>query len=431
MTLCYVPAGCEAYSRSSAQIMVRNVRNKAERTHFGKKYKKWETFDRTVVETTSTLRGTVLPEEEFDTCVPIFSPSFLKSLGLKVLLANPVVGKSYIKAPFHAAGLRSIVDSGGFQMLVGSTDFVDPDEVIKRYNANADIGMALDLPLPSEFEPMYFNSVSHLIRANDQYMLKRLTKGIDLAIISHGATLELRKRRLDVLDRDARVVAVAGLGTKPGPGVDRHFTAVENLMYVVSRYRKTASYFHILGVTSKLWMFVYALLDASDYVKNIGADSVSHRLSALVGYYHLANFKVLELGKNSPYKTTPMCNCPVCSSIDDLRIIHSWKILEAHNLYVCARQTEFLSYLAGAYLKGLVPLKEVYQHLDLTISEAKFATIVRYVQEVIASKFKPLQNKTQTRGLFGSRASKPKADARFESIIRSYEKFHGVKFPRG
>lgn len=432
MTLCYVPAGCEAYSQSTIQVNVRNLPNKRERTHFGQKYKKWETLDRTVVEIATSPKGAVLPTEEFDTAVSIFSPTFLKNLGLKVLLANPVVGKSYVKAPFHSAGLRSIVDSGGFQMLTGVSDFVHPDEVIARYNANADIGMPLDLPVRSKFEDQYFNSVSHLIKANDQYILKRLNKNIDLALISHGSSLELRKRRLDVLDRDARVVAIAGLGIKPPPGIDRHFAAVENLMYVVSRYRKTTQYFHVLGVTSKLWMFIYALLDESGYVKNIGADSVSHRLSALIGVYDLANFKTLELGKNKPYKTTPMCNCPLCSSVDDLRIMHSWRLLEAHNLYVRARQTEFLAYLARSYLKGSVPLKEVFQHLDLPLTENKFATIVRYVQEVMAAKFRPLQNKTQTKGLFGGgKKVKGAPDAHYEKVISGYERFHGKKFPRG
>ncbi|MFO5067294.1 hypothetical protein RCK10_24840, partial [Salmonella enterica subsp. enterica serovar 1,4,[5],12:i:-] len=92
-------------------------------------------------------------------------------------------------------GIESIIDSGGFQMLKGTVDFVNPDSVIEEYNACADIGMPLDLPILAENEKEFWDPVSRLIRANDQYIEPRLNKGIDLALISHGTSLELRKRR--------------------------------------------------------------------------------------------------------------------------------------------------------------------------------------------------------------------------------------------
>ncbi|QRE00062.1 hypothetical protein [Burkholderia phage BCSR5] len=431
MTVHYVPAGVEAYSERTAQLYVKNKPNEKETTEFGPKVKRWRTKDRTVVEAMSSARGAVIPEEQFDVCVPIFSPTAIKACGLSLVLANPEVGKDYKKAPYEKQGIKSIVDSGGFQLLRANVDFVHPDGVIDRYNKDANIGMPLDLPVRTAFEPAYFRQVSHLIKANDDYILKRLDPGIDLALISHGSTVELRKARLDVLDRKANVVAIAGLGIKPPPGIDRTNAAVENLMYVISRYHKKTEYFHVLGVTSKLMMFFYALLERSGYVKNIGADSVSHRLGALVGMYDTADFKTLDLKKNQAYRQTPQCNCPICTSIDDLRIIHSWRILEAHNLWVRAEQTRFLCALAEDYLAGKVPLAEVHQKMDLNITLNKFTLLVNYIRDVMANKWKPMRSTSKTKGLAGLAQTTIKTDAHYEAVISRYEKFHGKTFPEG
>ena len=118
MSLVYVPAGVEAYSGATSQVFVRNQKNKKERTYFGAKYKKWETLTKTITEAASTTKGSILPEEEYDAAISIFSPLFLKNCGFKVLLANPVVGKSFVKEPFHKMGLKSIVDSGGSRFVL-------------------------------------------------------------------------------------------------------------------------------------------------------------------------------------------------------------------------------------------------------------------------------------------------------------------------
>lgn len=427
MSLHYVPAGIEAYSERTAQIYIKTKTFSKEKTKFGQKTKKWYTRDKLVIEAMSSNKGAIVPSGDFDRTFSIFSPAFIKACGLRLVLANPEVGKDYKKHPYEALGVSTIVDSGGFQLLRANVDFVHPDKVIKRYNKEANIGMPLDLPVRAKFEAAYFDKVSNLIRANDTYILSKLKPGIELALISHGSTLERRIARLDVLDRKAKVVAIAGLGIKPPPGVDRVLAAVENLMYVISRYHKTAKYFHVLGVTSKLWLFIYALLDKSGYVNAIGADSVSHRLGALVGTYDTYDFQSIDLLKNKQYKTRPLCNCPVCSSIGDLRIIQSWRLLEAHNLWVRAKQTELIGELAELYLARSVTLQEVIDVLKLNIDLNKLTTTVNYVEKVMDKKFFRLRSNQSSKGLF-NKGSKLITDEHYEKVIKHYEKFHGKKF---
>lgn len=423
-----VPAGVEAYS-NNAQLGITNQGNSTERSYFGKMYKKWKTHDKVLTEIASGKKVT-LPEETFDQLLPIFSPTFVKLCGFEIILANPVVGKEFYKEPYERFGIKSIVDSGGFQLLKDSVTFVNPDDVIERYNANANIGMPLDLPMESKYEAAYFDAASKLIRANDRYILSKLEPVVDLALISHGTTLALREARLNVLDRRAKVIAIAGLHIQPQPGVDRLEAAIENFMYVISRYRKTTEYFHVLGVTSRTWMFIYALLSESGYVKNIGADSVSHRLASLVGDFDTLDFRTIPLTKNPPYNIRPMCSCPVCSLIQDTRILQSWRILESHNLWVRKKQVETIVEIAQAYKAGLMSLSEVHKAARLTLPYEKFTKVVRYVEEVVSNKFRPFRVKRTTSALFKRPKSHLVTNDRYDKIFQRYEKFHKERFTK-
>lgn len=433
MTLHYVPAGVEAYTSSNAQLSVKYEANKKEETAFGLKYKKWWTKDRTLTLVNRGLTSGVSAVKGADALAPLFNASFVKACGLTKVLANPLNG-TYSKDSYEALGIETIMDSGGFQMIKGTTPFVNPDEVVGNYNAYTNIGIPLDLPIRLAVEDTFFDPVSKLIRANDDYMLERLNKKVNLALISHGSSISLRRKRLDVLDRDAEVVAIAGLQGKKGqPGVNKILSNAEALMYVVNRYRKTARYFHVLGVTSKMWFFVYALLDASGYVKSIGGDSVSHRLSALVGTYDMPDFSVVNIAKGSTYTQSLPCNCPVCSLVDDTRIIQAQILLESHNLWVRARQTEFLASLARSYLAGTTLVKTVYDALGLRTGIAEFQHILDYVQTIVASdKFKPISREKARKTLFSDiRSTTTTEGATFDqyiTIIGRYEKFHKKKF---
>jgi len=428
MALHYVPAGIEGYSDRRSQLQITNKPNEAETSEHGKLYKRWHTLEKTIVQVNTSTRGGTRSKDNADVIVPFLNATFVKNCGITKVLANPIHG-GFIREPFERQGMESIVDSGGFQMLKGTVEFVEPDYLVRMYAEKANIGMPLDLPVPAGAEPMFFDRISHMIRANDQYMLKRLKPNIDLALISHGSTLARRKSRLDVLDRKAAVVAIAGLGIKPDNGVDHVSTALESLLYVTNRYRKTARYFHVLGITSKFWLFIYALLDSTGFVKSIGADSVSHRLGSVVGMYDTYDFQTISLNKKQTYHQTMPCNCPICFAIDDLRIVNSTYILEAHNLWVRAQWAKLISDMAAQYVLGTVKLEEIFKTLNLTLKYNEFHKLVKYVEEVTSSgKFKPLRKINETKSLFRQQAkAHPKKDL-YESILARYEKFHGKTF---
>lgn len=434
MSLHYVPAGVEKYSERRIQLHLKTETNKFPATEFGRGYKRWRLPDATISMTNGTRKCTKAITEIQDVIVSLSSPSFIKNIGLNKVLGNPIHG-DFQSAGFDALGIESIVDSGGFQLLTSTVDFVNPDDVIKRYNSGGGIGMPLDVPVRSVAEEMFFDTISHLIKANDLYIEPKLTNGTDLALISHGSNLERRKSRLDVLDReDAKVIAIAGLNTPPPPGVNKLYSGLENLMYVVNRFHKTARYFHVLGVTSKFWIFVYALIDALGFVKSIGADSVTHRILAISGSYETLSFNADNLPRGDRhYGSMPRCSCPVCVITGDLRLLNEGNLLEAHNLWVKVKQTEFLANLAKLYVGGHVKLLEVRAELNLNIPANEFCAMISYIESIIASgKHVPFRLKSsKSRTLFGVEKAKPtpaSVVAHYGNIVKRYEEFHGVSF---
>ncbi len=428
MTLFYVPAGVESYANKRSQLMIRNQPNENESTGFGKAYKVWYTHRKTIHHVSSLSKVGANIKAQADLVVPIYNATNVKSYGLGKVLVNPI-HHEFDHLSYTQSGIKCIVDSGGFQMLKGTIPFVDPDDVIKRYNENADIGMPLDVPVEASLEPYVFDTISKLIKRNDEYIIPKLKPGIDLALISHGTNIKYREKRLDILDRKANVLAIAGLNMRPSDGRDHDFANVENLMYVVHRYRKQTEYFHILGVTKKMWLFVYGLLDITGFVKNIGGDSVSHRLSALAGDYETRDFNLWSIPKNLRYRMPLMCSCPVCSSVDDLRIIQEYTLLESHNLWVKAKQTELISELAQSFSQGTIPLKVVHTVLRLRIDMNKFQRIINYVTEIMSSgKYLPYKDNKGKATLFGLPKANQSDLDKYRVIIGKFEQYHKTKF---
>lgn len=444
MTVHHVPAGVEAYPvthllYAKSKTLVGSPDavkpNPTEKTKFFRGLSKWRVGDNTFQiskETGKALEGA-------QSITPINGPLYFKNCGIDLVLLNPA-HKNVDLTLFKAAGIRTIVDSGGFQMLTGVTDWVDPDKVAQSYNEGATIGMPLDLPMRSALEPLYFDAVSHLIKANDKYIGKKLTEGTKLALISHGLTLDRRKARLDVIDvRQPDVVAIAGLGIATPDGVSKPFASAENFMYVINRFRERTEYFHVLGVTTSVWFFIYALCSVTKFVRSIGGDSVTYRLGAVTGICDKADFTVENIEKSIKYIQPTGCFCPVCSVVKDKRFLNHALLLESHNLWVKEYRTKYIEYLAKEYVDGRVDLTTVANVIGLrdSNSQRNFKHIVKYVMACIdRGKALPMSLAGAPRKTLWHAEHKdaPISESdmvdviRYEKILKAYSEFHNIDF---
>lgn len=369
----------------------------------------------------------VLPKFDYDAVYPLLSP---ESISEPIVLINPYHADKKYDHTFNAHGKKVIVDSGGFQMLRGTADFVHPDDLVTFYNKFGDICMPLDLPLPASVEPYHFDNVTRMMKANDDYMLPKLNKGKILALISQGSTTKNRLRRLEGLKRTSPVVAIAGLNTLvDGDNSHKIMTALSNGLAVISALRDSTEYFHFLGVTSNLWFILYSIMVGTGYVKRAGGDSVSYRMSSISGVYDYrlgGGSRSTKISRDQKLPVGTHCRCPACKIVPDQRAFLDYKLLEAHNSWNAIETKNLIADSVELYLKGGCTLKDISDQW----TPGKYAVLshaVDYLNTVIQTGYKEWVQK-KPKSLFAQTSSVPTGLDHYVAIIKKYEDFHGKKF---
>jgi hypothetical protein len=109
--------------------------------------------------------------------------------------------------------------------------------------------------------------------------------------------------------------------------------------------------------------------------------------------------------------------------------MNNYQLLEAHNLYVVAEQTNLIAELANAYVKGSVKLPEVHKVLRLTLGLNEFQKIVNYVEKIIAdNKFSPMRQAITRSSLFKTTPKEPVKKDLYGKIIKRFGEFHNTDF---
>lgn len=452
----YVPAGLEGWNSRMGQVFVKFEKNKDTSIYRGVGYRVVRLVDRTIhiVYETSRNQRLIDTQFDFDYVVPYQNPLELKGR-IDLVLVNPVHAKKGFYNNFRPHGIKTIADSGGFQMRSGVSDFVNPDNVVEFYNKHTDIGMALDLPITNSVEAPLWDKVSNLMAANANYMEKKLNNNVTLALISHGRDINLRKRRLEVIYRPSKVVAVGGLlNTTALDEETRLLTALNNALYVISETRKHAEYYHFLGVTSRLWIAIYAILVGTGYVKSCGGDSVSHRMAAITGSYkhsfvamntnsihekHYLNalhYKFQNTHDSSPTQITKRnaikvgtsCCCPMCQAVSDLTMLSEYQLCESHLLWYSEQEKDLICDNVQSYLNGKISLGCLAKQCVRSHHKKIFIKMFSMIEDTVSKGFTPIKVSKQ---LFGSlnptKVNSEELD-RYTRIIKNYEKFHKKKF---
>ena len=430
-----VLAGLEQWAQAEVHAYVRFGRQpEVKLTRQSSRLSVFSLPDRVVYCATQSLRSKVVIDEtfgEFDAIVPLLTPEVITE---PIVLVNPYHAVKNYEHNYSVFGKKVIVDSGGFQMLRGTSEFVDPDNLIDFYNKFGDICMPLDLPLPANVEPYYFDAVTRMMRANDQYMEPKLADGKILALISQGSTTANRLRRLDGLKRKSDVVAIAGLNTLvDGDSSTKTMTALSNGLSVIDMLRKDTVYFHFLGVTGNFWMILYSIMVGSGYVKRCGGDSVSFRMSSINGSYNIglggnnARAENILRGQKTPIGTT--CRCPVCRVLTDTRCLTDARLLEAHNLWNAVETKNLIADSVEVYLAGRCTLRDLAnQWLAGRFGYELLSKAVDYLNEVMQKGYREWKPKKAS-SLFAAGSTKtPPGLDHYEKIIRKYEHYHRAKF---
>jgi hypothetical protein len=269
-------------------------------------------------------------------------------------------------------------------------------------------------------------------KKNNEVFKKNRKPGVKLLNVSHGYTVDLRKRFLDIVhDPDLDGLALGGIGTKNrSDKISGAYDAVINLLYVIQA-TPDVEYYHILGTTSPFFLLVYGLILATGYAKHISCDSVTHYQSQFNGRYQVSNYGKVrtDLGRDflPGYGGYLPCSCGICSLVGDPRILEIKDVSLYHNTGYQARLAETAHHTAIAFVEGHLSFNDLL-HINLGSTGAnQYKPLFRYLLNVCEKGFNKVQapNIPQVKSsLLGSAV---KSDATLAKVISRYEAHHGIK----
>lgn len=380
---------------------------------------------------------------------PMTNPKTYEQKGLRYLMISaPHMGYKSTKA--RRGDIHVVADSGGFQILMGVTDFVDPDTLVEFYNNTVDIGVGLDVPMPYTLYDSFLTRMARITCMNNTYIRSKIAPGIGIYDVAHGQNLEERKLYLqETLKHDhGEGIAMAGTSSlvRGKRSVIEHIVnGILSITYTLDKVRDRYNTAHVLGTTTPLFIFIYNLIVKSGYFKHLTADSSSYIQTSITGVFHQTIYEGKLLFNNQlykdgiPHKLT--CQCPFCLVLGDTEKLNlSGSFVVYHGLFYYIDMVKTVETLTQNYVDGTSDLKEVYRYVgNNNIPFQKFKAIVAMLEDILSigfnkaySKHKAFIESTQTskvrtKNLFGKttkQAVDPELYKRYDAILTSYENFH-------
>lgn len=430
MSICYVPAALEMYTQSSCAAYTSPKKNKKEKTEWFAPYRKWYAHHLTgYYARVSCKNDFVVDSTEYTKCVPLMGPAFCKLNNIGMVLVNPhSLSTSHLHYCSHKdAGLDVICDSGGFQLIRGKVDFIDPLHIAKEYNKVCTIGMDLDVPDILGMDKEQWRALPRIQRANYEVMKTVLHKDVNLCLVGHGKNVAEREEWFELVGReDPKCVAVAGLQREFTKDITKEMQQTEAILHACHTF-PNAEYFHILGTTSASTAYIYSLISHLGLAKKIGADSASYALTSTTGSFDLYHgWNAAKIPQKFLVNSPIPCSCPICSTIQDFRM-YGCVFQHVHALLNLYRYFEYIDDLTGEYLKDNISDRELVKLINANnLTPAHVRQLREYVEECKANKFRPLKRK---RKLFSQVSVRnPELYAQYDRIIKAYEKYHQKGF---
>lgn len=435
MSVMLVPAGMECFTQMSRNFFLKDEKNESEHSIIAPDVKDFFLPDRHIRYTSINYGDTPVIDEDYHLMAPTLGPAFLKEIGIKMGLINHALKKIYMN-PLKDCGIITILDSGGFQLFSGKKEFIDPVDVVNEYNKFADIGMDLDIPLQLTDDIDSLKAIALVQKANYEVMRKRLKKGVSIALVSHGITIDEREIFYDILDRyNAKYVSIAGLARQQETTYGELYSA-EAIAQAISLFPNLV-YLHCLGATGMDDFIVYSLFYHLGLVKNIGADSTVFAYRGAVGEYETLPSRLMTISKNRYIHHDLSCSCPVCALTHDSRVINSFIPLASHSLFVRKKRLDMCVNIVKRYLEGKVTAHELLEMCASRMGVMRFNNLVRYIKEFKQTKrFKKANYPTikYSKALFysdyddGDSEDMDDFTKRWLTIMRAYEEYHKKRF---
>lgn len=226
-------------------------------------------------------------------------------------------------------------DSGGYQMLTGRADWIDPLDLAKWYSDNCDEGITLDIPIPEPHLDEEFLMRSAAVQVENTRILQaNLPEDFHLFNVVHGSADDSVKHFREYVERDGPDDYLCVAGVYRNDVLQSMNRLVKQLL---DEDFKSYKQYHVLGVYSPVMLIPIirfaALMRKQGRTFTISSDASTPVYTATNRMIHLqrAHYKSAErlaVGRASnvvapvtnPYRHLP-CGCPVCSAIKYVDVI--------------------------------------------------------------------------------------------------------------
>ena len=359
----------------------------------------------------------------------------------------PTMRKSIARDKLRSLGFV-IQDSGGFQLAMGTEEFIDPVHVAAMHGMYADSGVALDIPTFGVGDRRLLVATAEVLNANNNILREATHKNARLMNIAHGSFLPLRKEFIKIATRDQKLDSLCIAGLRQTAMAKVKFTPLRfaaHVVFTILETKRSYPHYHVLGVATDWQMAILSLVAAKLKVF-VTSDSASHTLSASAGA--LLNYGSPEQTFFRAPKTNESkgwvlnrCNCRVCVQTKYLRAYADVAAtMFYHNAYAIHNQAELLSQLseelliegkesryiarslANNTLAGTTKDKAHVQFMDSFNAAVDLVLTVKKADEVLTAVKEPTSTSS---GLFAEQKSKTD---RLVSLVHKYEAYHKKKF---
>lgn len=253
-------------------------------------------------------------------------------------------------------GVKIVSDSGGYQLFQQRLEYLDPVEIVRWYNDNADIGIVLDIPSGLTLTEDY-RRLGQIQRNNTELMVQNKADSLELMNIVHGPTSEIRNVFRGLVERpDITRLAIGGayMGTV--------LNSIDYLYNEMHASDLEYTQYHVLGVSNPLQVILLMRMAAKGFAPLITSDSSTFLQHGIAKSYFTftqvhETFGFVGCGDNNGYQPSVAaclpCSCPVCSALkyaDALYSVNSNSITQVflyHNIFAMRQYFDAMSDLCA------------------------------------------------------------------------------------
>ncbi|MFA5432863.1 MAG: hypothetical protein WC319_08335 [Candidatus Paceibacterota bacterium] len=316
----------------------------------------------------------------------------------------------------YPSNLKLLVDSGGFQIASftrkGKPISIQPIDILRWIEKNADIGMNLDEPVVNDFDTSLKRSLENF----QIFQNSRENYNFKLYNILHGHNLTQIKNWYNAVkefDFDGWAI-----GIKPSSNV-----FLQTLGYMVlheNNAKNLLNNIHFFGMSSIQNMLALAML-SHHFNTKITFDSSTFNMGSRTRMYYLPMsaryFLLFGRNKQKLMKTLP-CNCPYCrnTNIDfmysqDNQLVPI--IISLHNLYQFVEVNKTINALVDDY--------DALLKYARSLNETKTViTMQNFLNDYNQHGYQKTYNDYKKSGIFIENFEQEKKKAETQKNINSY-----------